>query len=204
MRFIEKLYGPQIYEYRYKRKPKLRSIENVHDLWVRSCERASARQKIRSNFLKKITEEIPKDDNGYHIAYFYQEGHIRFYKISYEKSYGCHGVSTDSFDASKKSRDEILSFILAEEKSFQLGQHYYELNKLDTKHHHIVERAFIEMINNFLREKFNGQYIRSEKIFIIKIGQKEYYVQSDAKSSSIYYHKFNLLDEHINCPIEIK
>ena len=149
----------ELFEFRFKRKPNMWTIEQVHDLWTRACERGSKRQADITSCIKNIVKEIPKNDKGQHIVYFYYKNdtHVSSYTFTYHHNFKSHGYITDTVRFSKDkvvARDEKLDFILSKERAFEMGQEFYSLKKMETSLHCLVMNIMWEMVENKLRKQF--------------------------------------------------
>jgi len=115
------------FEHKFKRNPKVWTIEEVHDLWKRACARSNSRWKIISDYTKEIVKHIPKNDRGEYVVYFKHDKSPKLmqYKFSYNRDWKSYGVSTDTVSFS--NREEKLEFFTANELAFEMGQKYYEL-----------------------------------------------------------------------------
>jgi len=201
MEFIHKAFSPDIYRAWHKKEPRIRSIENIHDLWIKTGNRID---EVRSEYnacIKKITQEVEPNSNKEYLVYFSQSEHIRSYKIRYEESWGCYGSSIG--DVRRMDREERLCFILTSANQFELGSEFREINsRLDKcyKHHSIVFRALWQVIERYLRKKLDNCK-KIPKILNIKIGENLYYISVENRGQ--HYHKFEFLGEVNNDVIEL-
>lgn len=189
---------------KFGKKPKTQTIESVHDLWVRAKDRSIRRRKIMTDFIDEIVKEIPKDEKGKHVVYFYRDVDkiesdcLSFVKISptishqdiycytfdYDRDYKCYGHVMGQPDL--KTRDERLIFILSNEKSFEMGQKFRELDIRRTWLEHKVFRTLWDMVQEKLRIEFKNSRLMSNDIFILNISDKKYYIQVDERSHPSY------------------
>lgn len=189
-------YNPEIFKYKFKREPKVWTIDQIHDLWERACVRAGKRQSESSAYLREIVKEVPKGANGEHIAYFKREGDVRIsrFKFSYHRDFKSYGVSTDTLEFSKdivKGRDEKIDFLLTNQRAFEMGQKYYELQKMLTNYQYRVKQILWEMVESKLQDHYKKLDKNPPDISIIEIGGSKYYVQVDDQNRYGYL-KFHL------------
>ena len=117
------------------REPRVRSIAEVHRIYLETKERYIKRSETTREIIEKIKKEIEPQDNyrKKRIVYFNQEArgevYLRQYEISFE--YGDDCYSTSIGDTRFKTRDEKLEFILSNQKAFELGQDFYETKKIE-------------------------------------------------------------------------
>lgn len=174
------------FEKKFKRKPKIWTIEKIHDLWVKACHRSSVRNNIISEYTNRIIKEIPKNSKGEHIVYFRHKKYpeeIMQYSFSYHDGFKSYGMSTSNTNAKLMTREEKLDFFLTNEKAFEMGQEYYKIKKMygrnPTHLQYIVQKIMWELIEDKLRKHFKGLNITPSDIFIIDISDKKYYVELD-------------------------
>ncbi len=197
--------NPEFFTVRFKRSPKMWTIEQMHDLWNRSCLRGAKRQRDISSYIKEIVREIPKNDRGEHIVYFYStDGSLHCYKFSYNSEFRSHAYSIDSVQFSKdkvSARNEKIEFILTNEKAFEMGQKFHQLKKLSTYQHDRVKQALWETINDKLRKHFKEKEIHPPSIFTINIGDSKYYVKTDDQHRygyMVFHYGGVCIDDSIN------
>lgn len=187
---------PEMFKYKFGRDPRNWTIDQLHNLYIRSNERTNKRRKEYSNYIDSIIKEIPKNDNGYHIVYFSNKGRDFQYEISYNTSYKSWAIRTESLEL--KSREDRLFFLLHSSniKTFEMGQKLFDLGKLRSNLHYIVKEVMWELVEKELKDRFKGKSIRDE-IFIIDISGKKYFVEIDENSYGNYY-KFNMKNEFVD------
>ena len=91
--------SPELFKYRFKRSPKFWSIEELHDLYLRTKERAANRSTISRNIVNRIIEEvIPTETSRSNVTYqvyFSQKTkdktYLRQYEITTNKSKSIYG-----------------------------------------------------------------------------------------------------------------
>ena len=186
---------PEIFEYKFGRKPKNWSIDQLHDLYLKVKERSSKRGKIVLDIINKITTEIPQD-NKTHLVYFYQttneKTHLRQYNLKWDHTYNTYSYGLN--DPKLNNREERLDFVLANTRAFELGQEFYEANKLKDmayKTMWIVK----EIMWSEIEKKLKSIYTKNcpEKVLVISIGDFKYFVSVD---NGYGYASYKLLDEY--------
>ena len=191
--------NPEFFKLRFGREAKRWSIEQIHDLWLRACERGNVRRKELCDYIQEIVKEITADDRGYHKVYFTHRKRpdgVCYYSFKYEPMFKSHSYSNNDFKI--ETRDDKLVSMLGG-KPFEMGQKFHELEGMSTSLQHRVKHIMWTLIEDQLREKFKNEIPSS--VFIIKIGNKRYNVIPKERYS--YYHTFELCDEVDDKEIEI-
>lgn len=188
--------GERMFTKRFKRKMKVWTIDEVHDLWLRACDRAAIRQKEKSDFINEIVKEIPMNDRKEHVVYFYHRNDtsksVRCYKISWHSDWKSYGIGQDTVQL--KTRDEKLTFILAKDKEFEMGQKYHHLDYMCTALQWRVKEIMWRMVEEKLQKKFkDASYIPD--VFILNIGTKKYFIELDGQHR-YGYCKFHMKNEY--------
>jgi hypothetical protein len=202
---------PEIFKYKFNREPKNWTIEQLHDLYFRTKDRALDRSKICKDIVEKIKSEIIYDssESGYnyktYLVYFYQESnkttYLRQYKLTFHDSRDSYSYSIN--DPKLNSREERLDFILANGRAFELGQEFYEAKRIEDmawKSMWVVKSVMWEEVESKLREiyKYGEKY--APDTLVIQIGEKQYFVHVD---NSHGYSKFQLKDENVGYVIKM-
>lgn len=175
----------ELFHLKYKRKAKEWTLDQIHELYLRAKERSEIRQKSLSNYITKIIKEIPEDKSGVRIIYVQEENRLYQYEFSYMNSWNCYGYSWNS--VKDETLEDKLTFLIKSEKALEMGQKFQELKDMTSTLHHTVLYILEKLINDKLKNRFNKEIIKSDQIFIIKIGNKKYYVQSNDRSTPSYY-----------------
>ncbi len=184
--------GQDIFFGKFKRKFKDWTIDELHDLWLRTCSRASIRQKEKSDFIDEVVKEIPKNDRGRHIIYFYHRNdkkNTHQYEISWNHDWKGYGISQNRVEL--KTRDEKLTFILAKQREFELGQKYHHLDYMCTRAQYYVKDILWRMVEEKLQAKFKDSANTIPDIFILDIGSKKYFIELDSQ------HRYGYLRFHM-------
>jgi len=199
--------NPEMFEYRFGRKPKMWTIEQLHELWLRTLERADKRQIVFSACYDEIIKKIPANQDDKKIVYYKHEGRpeLQQYVFSKGNYYDGYGYSSDIVKFSKdvkKARDEKIDFIIANKKAYDLGQKFQDLQKYRCNLHHFVKMFMVDMIVKKLREHFEESNITPKDIFKISISNQEYYIR--CKDIHGYRHyEFEFLNEVTNESIKM-
>lgn len=189
---------PQIFKHRFGREPKNWTIEQLHDLWLRTCERSNKRRKEYCDCVDAIAKEIPKNEKGEVIVYYKHKGrkNLSQYKLSYNRDWKSWSVSRDS--VSLKTREDRLSFLLhSTTKVYEMGQKLFELDSLymSTNSSYKVREIMWRQVEESLRQRFKDEpYKHYNKIFVLSISDKKYFVEIDDRTAPRYY-KFSLQNE---------
>ena len=180
------------------REPRVRSIAEVHRIYLETKERYIKRSETTREIIEKIKKEIEPQDNyrKKRIVYFNQEArgevYLRQYEISFE--YGDDCYSTSIGDTRFKTRDEKLEFILSNQKAFELGQDFYEAKKIEDDAYRRSSR-----IKEYLWNMIEGELKKikfppfTKKTLLIQIEDTKYFVS--VESSHYNYANFQWLNE---------
>lgn len=188
-----------LFKMRFKREPKVWTIDEVHELYLKSFERHSKRQKLVIDCVDRIVSEVQEFEKGKRKVYFTKEGKFYQRELSKNSEYDSWGIrSADLVKFSSNStlvdRNEKLEFLLSNEKAFELGELYQSLQG-NTKHLHLHVR---EILSEMIQDKLRFIYKEKEapRISTISIGDRKYYIECDDQTRySRIYKKFKLLNE---------
>jgi hypothetical protein len=177
---------PEIFKLRFGRYPKNRTIEDIHDIWLKLLERDKPRRKKHTDVWKEIEE------NDIKTIYVKQNGKIYEYKFQKDIFHPLKSTtySRDVLEfkniKDSKERDKKLEFILANDYQFELGKRFKETRNNLGKYHHVIKNIFIEKVSDELRKKFKDK--TPDLINIVKVGEKKYYFM--IKNPLSYYLEF--------------
>lgn len=182
------------FEHNFGRKAKVWTIEMVHDLWLKTKERSEIRRKDLSNCIDEIVNTVEPSGKNYkedpEFKVYYNSGsNICYYNISKSSLGFGYGYSRDIVKFG--TRDEKLTFLLANQKAFDLGQKMNHLSNLCSNQHYRVREILNKMIEENLRKRLK-EYDRND-VITIQISDKSYFVKVD--NSHFPYKKFELLNE---------
>jgi hypothetical protein len=167
----------EIFEYKFGRQPKMWSIEELHSLWIEAKSRHNKRSKILWNLIKEAGETLPGPKNEKHV-YFYRSNKdgtksLNRFNLYFRSEYNSWSYSWDS--AKLETRDEKLSYWIADERNFELGQKIFEAQKFTSgRLEGIVYTVMVDEINRVLNKKFKESQTTPPKSFTIIIGGIEY------------------------------
>lgn len=187
------------FKMKFKREPKVWTIESIHDIYLKVLERHRIRQQLVIDCVDRIVNEVHEFEKDKRKVYFTKDG--RFYQRELNKSYDFNSWGICSPDLVKfnsdktiHNRNEKLEFLLSNEKAFELGELYESLQG-NTRHYHLrVKEILSEMIQDKLRKIYKE--LESPRILTVSIGDRKYYVEcEDQYRYSRSYKKFNLLNE---------
>jgi hypothetical protein len=193
----------QLFEYRFKRKPRQWSLEEVQDLWERSSERGRKRQSMISKVYDKVINEIPKDKNGEKVVYYTENDKVYKWSFRYTSEFKSWGYSTSRVEFSKdksKARDEKIEFILSNDRAFELGQEFRDIQKFRTKLEYRVKHIFTDMIEDKLKSEYKDKF--PPDITVVKVGDRKYYFAVDDQQRYSYL-KFHFKGLVSNKEIEL-
>ena len=182
----------------YKRvKPREKSLEQVHDLWLRASQRCQKQQAYLSSVIDEIVSTTEKNSKNEWIVYFKIKDIFFSYNISYNHEFKSHGYSYNRVEFNKDlavGRNEKLEFILANEQAFKLGEKLRLAEKNRSNKSYMVESKMHEMIEDKLRAHFKETGTLPKDITIIEIGNKKYYAKVDSQHRYTYL-KFKLVGD---------
>lgn len=190
--WFEHIFGKGTYR---KVKPRVKTLEYVHDLWLRSSERCQKQQAYISSVIDEIVTTIPKNTKGEWVAYFKLRGIFYSYNISYNREFRSHVYSTRRVEFNEDlavSRNEKLEFILANEEAFRLGEKLKLAEKYRSNKSYMVKSKMHDMIEDKLRAHFRATGTLPKDITIVEIGDKKYYAKVDSQHRYSYL-KFKLV-----------
>jgi hypothetical protein len=191
------------FEFRFGRKPKVRSIKDIHDIWIKLKQRDYPRQKEHFDIWDKIynDDSLSKDRLGKKIVYATTEKELRKMKFGLssngDRTYS-YDVITDKKDK-ESDREEKLNFLLTNERSIELGNKFLKTRKCLGSYHHRIKVIFVKKVCDYLRDKYKNK--KPDTIAIIKVGDYKYYFK--LKDSYSCYLEFEFLGEVNDNLIEI-
>lgn len=175
-----------MFGFKFNREPKIWTIEEVHDLWIRSCERAVKRGKESTKVYNEVINEIPKIGN-YKKIYYTIDGKVYEYSFSWSSSFKSYGYSSNQVRFSENkviARGEKIDFILSNEKAFELGERYRKAKKLECSVQRRVKSIMCEMVCDKLKEVYKDKF--PPDITQVNIGDKKYYFAVDDQNRYDY------------------
>ena len=193
---------------KFNREPKQWSIEDLHNLYLKAKERSEKRQKLLTDCGKRILAELqPEDRDGSRYAYFYREEYhkkecitsLYRYRVAQVKRRGFDSFSwsTERVD-STASRDDKLSFILANERAFELGEEFKKIQSYRTSYHHYIWNEIWNMAEKKLDKIYKDKEVPTT--IKLKIGDKEYLVVGE---DNLHHIKWKFLGEYNQETIEL-
>jgi len=194
MRHVNFLF-PEVFEYKFKRKPKEWSLEQLHDLYLRSKLRAEKRWNHTLSIMDKIDKEITKFDNKSQV-YFYQTTndttYLRQYEFTWKGRYDKY-TSYSLNDPKLKTREERIDFALSNTRSFELGQEFYESKRLEDmawKSMWRVKHILWQVMEKKLRTIHEGVAVK--ETLLVEISGHKYFIHVD---NCYGYPEFTLQNE---------
>lgn len=198
--------NPEYFKYKYKRDPKMWTIEQLHDIWIRLSERSEKRRQKLLEYQDEIIKQITPNDRGERLIYFEANGRIFKYRFTRSRDVDSYGVSKDILDFSKdpvQARNEKIEFILNNEKVFEMGEKYRQLEKMLSYIHYNIFGLLWYEVEEFLRKEFKEVKYFKEDFIKISIGNKVYYAQIDPQHR-FQYKKFHFRGEEMSIIFKIK
>lgn len=191
--------SPELFEYRFKRKPKNWSIEKLHNLYLEANSRYKDSQKKLVDLISVISKNIPVDHKNRHVVYFTQNKNMRQYEFEYMEEYDSYSYSIN--ETKLNTRESRLEFILNNEKAMELGEKFRKTSHIrdcNSRSMWKVKEVLFREIEKKLRKKIDSHDKR--KAITIRIGEKKYIMMVDGNPN---YKTFQLLDEYDGNIIEI-
>jgi len=196
--------NPVLFEAKFGRKPKIWTIESIHELWLRTVERAKKRRDEILKVREEIVTKLKPNKSGKYVVYYEcidynNEPAIGKYTFEWHDDWKSYGVSTgyykDDKSASQENRrNKKIDFLIQNELAFELGEEYNNAKKYECKLNHFVGSILSEMLNDTLREHYRKLDTIPPKIEKVQINGVFYYIQCESQSR-YSYPKFEFLGE---------
>jgi hypothetical protein len=201
-RFLE---NSSFFKIKFKREPKVWTIGEVHDLYLRTLERHNIRLNKLIEVRDRIVNETPEIEKGKRIVYFTLDDKIYQRDFNYYREYDSWGTSTSSVKFTSNNivitRDEKLEFILSNDKQFELGELYQSMKGESKCLHLFIWHILSEMVEEKLRAEFKGK--SSPEILTVNISGYKYYVVCDKQHMYDHFYKRFELKNRENESIEL-
>lgn len=203
--------SPESYEYKFGRKPKVRTIKELNTLYINSRKRSDFKQSVILGIIDEIVEKIPLTTTGrgrgQHITYFNGHDNVLYqYEMSYNPAWDSYGTSYNrvKFEGSvEQIRDQKLDFLLSNEMAFELGEKYNRNRNYNMHLHNRVKYYLVEAITKQLEIIYKEiNFLDIPKVIPVSIDECQYIFTLDGNSSG-YYKKFVLVGEVGMKPIEM-
>jgi hypothetical protein len=199
------------YKHKFGRDKKVRSISEIHNLYINSRKRSDFKQIVILGIIDEIVEKIPLTTTGrgrgQHITYFTGRDNVLYqYEMSYNSEWDSYGTSYNrvKFEGSvEQIRDQKLDFLLSNEMAFELGEKYNRNKNYNMHLHHRVKYYLVEAITKQLEIIYKEiNFLDIPKVIPVSIDECQYIFTLDGNSSG-YYKKFVLVGEVGMKPIEM-
>lgn len=196
--------SPESYEYKFGRKPKVRTIKELNTLYINSRKRSDFKQSVILGIIDEIVEKIPLTTTGrgrgQHITYFTGRDNVLYqYEMSYNSTWNSYGTSYNrvKFEGSvEQIRDQKLDLLLSNEMAFELGEKYNRNINYNMHLHNRVKYYLVEAITKQL-EIIYKEILDIPKVIPVSIDECQYIFTLDG------YKKFVLVGEVGMKPIEM-
>ncbi len=186
---------PEVFEYKFKRKPKDWSLEQLHDLYLRTKERAEKRWELSQSIMDTIQKEIVQFDNKTKV-YFYQTTRDTTFLRNYEFTWKNKHTKYTSWsigDPKLNNREERLDFLIANVRAFELGQQFYESKTLEDMAWRTmwkVKDILWQVMEKKLRTLYESKVVK--ETLIVEVSGHKYFVHVD---NGYGYPSFRLQNE---------
>jgi len=216
---------PEIFEHKFGRKPKMWTITQLHELYLKSKERYDSHydnlmetldkiSKLEKNSsdkivtpFKQVVKRDKKDKSGNLISIEY-ETYNRQYEFSEHRYYGDKSLGWSISDDKEnlKNRTNKLDFLTLahqEELSEILGQEFHDRQvKSDAARRSMykVYEILWDEVGKKLCEEYKGK--QPPKISVVKIQGIEYYFECESSYSS-NYHNFKYIEKKSDKILEL-
>jgi hypothetical protein len=190
--------APEIYEYKFGKKPKVWTISQLHDLYLRLRERSSKRTKELIKYGDYVIKTIKENKKKERIIYFTDKGKIYMYCFTqyYHGMIMQYGITTRELSLS--NREKVLDYLLdGNEEAFEIGQEYYRLNMLTTRLHGKIRNFISQEITRKLQAHFTKTGTTPCDTFVINLEGVKYFVKTIDKHNSYNgYFRFEISNEY--------
>jgi len=189
--------NPEYFRLKFKRDPKQWSVEDLHQLWLKTSKRNSIRQNHYWELIREAGETLPGDKDRKSVYYYYtdKEGReiLRKYNIQFNLEYNGWSIGHDTVKLD--NRDDKLSYWIADEKNFEFGRKIQAAGKFTSgRLNSIVFHILSEEVNRILNKKFKETKTVPPKAFTIVLGGIEYIVITD-DGYGYAYNRFTITTE---------
>ncbi len=157
MRLNYKLgYIGDYFEFKFKRKIKQWSLEELYNLY----NAAYIRHKNRLEILKTFLEKIEK--TKYERIYYHYNDTVICVKFFHQNNRFCYSENVLNFNTLSEieNRNVKLDYLIDTEDKFKLGEEYKKIEELQSSiHRNILHVIFDRIIDDILKPKYkNEQY----------------------------------------------
>jgi len=196
------------FEYRFKREPKVWSLEQIHNLYLKAKERSNKRNSDFTKHINKVFEQVEPNRNGSYEVYFNRGEYVYKYEIN-KPDYSDWSFSTGRVEFSKdvvRAREEKIDFILSKELQFELGNEMRRLEKMRSHFHLHVFHILVDSVDDKLCKRYKDvKNYEVPKVLKVNIGGTIYYValDKDSRNSTYNWKKFEILEVEDNNIIEL-
>ena len=179
MRWLN-FYNKEFFKMKFGRDPKMWTIKELHDLWLKAKDRNDKRYQDISDHLNYIRDTFQKNGDGEWIVYFMDGDKVRGYSI---RELDHSGQLAYSLHDPKMNRGFKIDLITGD--GFELGEKLHYLIGLTSRNeyivfHHLSKMIYDEVFKNMYLTPFCGV---SEFKKVIRISGRTYLF--DATSSTI-------------------
>ena len=172
---------PEPFKWRFKREHRVRSLEELHDIWLRAKARKNGYNKRFWEYLTECAQKVQPDVKGNwksHKIYFYDPNNSL-------------GYSTRTVEF--KTREEKLNYWLMDDENLKMGNELYRLQRFTRGGtEYIAFEIFFEVLKKELH-RINMVTPFKDKIIIVEVGGKKYFISIDDRIdiySSYVSYKF--------------
>lgn len=203
--YIKNKYDAEFFKVRFKRNPRIWTLEDVHALWLRALERGSKQQKVVSDCMDRITKELPSVNNKISAYYYDDCDKLSVYEFGNNHSFPHWGYTSNHY---KRSENKAIAraeetYRLLNPQSLEYGQQFFEAKRHRSNKEYIVKNIMFDMIKEKLSEKYEkiAAYIDKD-IVIIDIAGYKYSILVEGKNYG--YCEFTFMGTFVNKPIKLK
>lgn len=195
--------NPGSYKFKFNKDPRKWTIEELHDLYLRTKERNKKYSKIFTKFIDDIFLNIDKNSRDEYVVYFNQKEQLRQYNISYNERYGSYSFHSEI--VSLKNRQDRLEFILSNQIAFDMGEKFLLLKSFSDGSRDSmlkVKSLMWNCVENKLKDNYKLEDNIFEKIIMINISDKQYFAQVNNNFGYGSY-SFKFFNEMDSKPINV-
>lgn len=198
-KYIRDEHDAAMFEMRFKRKAKIYTLEETHDLWLRAKERSNKQNKVITDIINRIKTELPTLNNNKY-AFFYENDKLRYYEFSDRYTFPSYSYSCNNYvePKDKKEKRKFEIYKLLNPISFELGEMFHNALRHRSNKDYIVRHIMVEKIKQKL-EELKLTYNTN----IIKIEISGYHYDILVNRKDYNYTEYEFLGESAKTPIKL-
>jgi hypothetical protein len=191
--------SPDVYRWKFKKEARIRTLEELHDIWISAKKRSYTHNKIFWDYLVECAKKVqPEESKGYksRIIYFYDKsGRLCYFNIQSNDRHGTETFSFSTMIVKFENREEKLNYWLMDEENIKMGNELYRLQRFTRgKFEYVTFSIFFEVLKERLRSFVIS---KNDKILVVKVGEIKYFIMVDLDSYSYNYsYNYQFIGEY--------